>query len=299
MNVTANQVWAIESDLPDEWLGCLGCGITTGLGSIFHVAKVQPGQSVAVVGLGHLGQWMVQAAKVAGARKIIAVDPIAYRRELAGTLGATHVVDPSAEDSIAAVQGLTEGRGADVVMEAATLVSATRDAVLMSRRAGTVVLSSVQKADAEVTLPQVAISVQSRAIISTQNGNVRMRADLPRFIRMMEEGIVTAEPIVTTKYALDDINDALHASDEKRDLSGVIVPGLAKTEVLSRVERGGCVARAAAASAATSRSRCSAAARPRRAARRARCPSSAPAARSAGRRRRDAQAARALEHDER
>jgi S-(hydroxymethyl)glutathione dehydrogenase / alcohol dehydrogenase len=236
MNVTANQVWAVESDLPDEWLGCLGCGITTGLGSIFHVAKVQPGQSVAIVGLGHLGQWMTQAAKVAGARTIIAVDPIAYRRELAGSLGATHVVDPSAEDSIAAVQELTEGRGADVVMEAATVTDAVRDAVLMSRRAGTVVLSSVQSATAEVTLPQVAIGVQSRAIISTQNGNVRMRADLPRFIRMMEDGIVTAEPIVTTRYALDDINEALHASDEKRDLSGVIVPGLAQTEVLSRFD---------------------------------------------------------------
>jgi S-(hydroxymethyl)glutathione dehydrogenase/alcohol dehydrogenase len=236
MNVTATQVWAIESDLPDEVLGCMGCGITTGLGSVFHVAKVQPGQSVAVVGLGHLGQWMVQAARVAGARTIIGVDPIAYRRELAGTLGATHVVDPSTEDSIAAVQALTEGRGADVVMEAATVTPATRDAVLMSRRAGTVVLSSVQSATAEVTLPQVAISVQSRAIISTQNGNVRMRADIPRFARMIEDGILTAEPIITTRYALDDINEALHASDEKRDLSGVIVPGLAKTEVISRVD---------------------------------------------------------------
>jgi S-(hydroxymethyl)glutathione dehydrogenase/alcohol dehydrogenase len=234
MNVTANQVWPIESDLPDEVLGCMGCGITTGLGSVFHVAKVQPGQSVAVVGLGHLGQWMVQAAKVANARTIIAVDPIAYRRELAGALGATHVVDPSAEDSVAAVQRLTEGRGADVVLEAATLTSAVRDAVLMSRRAGTVVLSSVQSGTAEVTLPQVAIAVQSRAIISTQNGNVRMRADLPRFARMIEDGLLTADPIVTTKYALDDINEALHASDEKRDLSGVIVPGLKETEVISR-----------------------------------------------------------------
>jgi S-(hydroxymethyl)glutathione dehydrogenase/alcohol dehydrogenase len=234
MNVTANQVWAIESDLPDEWLGCLGCGITTGLGSVFHVAKVQPGQSVAVVGLGHLGLWMTQAAKVAGARKIIAVDPIGWRRELAGELGATHTVDPSAEDSVAAVQKLTEGRGADVVMEAATVTDAVREAVLMSRRAGTVVLSSVQSATAEVTLPQAFIAVMSRAIISTQNGNVHMGGDLPRFIKMMEDGVVTAEPIVTTRYSLDDINDALHASDEKRDLSGVIVPSLQQTEVISR-----------------------------------------------------------------
>ncbi len=224
MNVTANQVFPVESDLPDEWLGLLGCGITTGLGSVFNVAKVQAGSSVAVVGLGHLGQWMVQAAKLAGARTIIAVDPLVARRELAGTLGATDLVDPSVDDPVEQVKTLTEGRGADYVLEAATLATAQTQAILMSRRAGTVVLTSVERADATVTVPQVAIAVQSRAILSAQNGNVRMRHDLPRFIRMLEDGWVTAEPIITRRYTLDEINEALHASDEKRDLSGVIVP---------------------------------------------------------------------------
>jgi Zn-dependent alcohol dehydrogenase len=224
MNVTANQVFPVETDLPDEWLSLLGCGITTGLGAVFNVAKVQAGSSIAVVGLGHLGQWMVQAAKLAAARRIIAVDPIAERRELAGTLGATDLVDPATEDAIAQVRHLTEGRGADFVLEAATLASAQTEAILMSRRAGTVVLTSVERADATVTVPQVAIAVQSRAILSAQNGNVRMRQDLPRFIRMLEDGWITAEPIVTRRYSLDEINDALHASAEKRDLSGVIVP---------------------------------------------------------------------------
>jgi S-(hydroxymethyl)glutathione dehydrogenase/alcohol dehydrogenase len=221
MNVTANQVFPVQSDLPDEWLSLLGCGITTGLGAVFNVAKVQPGSSVAVVGLGHLGQWMVQAAKLAAARSIIAVDPLAERRELAAGLGATHLVDPGQDDPVVQVQALTEGRGADYVLEAAT---AQTQAILMSRRAGTVVLTSVERADATVTVPQVAISVQSRAILSAQNGNVRMRHDLPRFIRMMEDGLVTAEPIITSRYSLDEINDALHASADKRDLSGVIVP---------------------------------------------------------------------------
>jgi S-(hydroxymethyl)glutathione dehydrogenase / alcohol dehydrogenase len=224
MNVTANQVFPIESDLPDDWLSLLGCGITTGLGAVLNVAKVQAGSSVAVVGLGHLGLWMVQAAKIAHARRIIAVDPIAERRALAGTLGATDLVDPSAGDAVAQVKRLTEGRGADYVLEAATLASAQTEAILMSRRAGTVILSSVESADATVTVSQVAIAVQSRAILSTQNGNVRMRHDLPRFIRMMEDGLITAAPIITRHYALDEINDALHASAEKRDLSGVIVP---------------------------------------------------------------------------
>lgn len=224
MNVTASQVFPVESDLPDEWLSLLGCGITSGLGAVFNVAGVEAGSSVAVVGLGHLGQWMVQGARVAGARRIIAVDPIAERRELAGTLGATDLVDPAADDPVAQVQALTEGRGADYVLEAATLASAQTQAILMSRRAGTVVLTSVERGDATVTVPQVAIAVQSRAILSCQNGNCRMRRDLPRFIRMMEDGWVTPEPIITRRYTLDEINEALHASAEKRDLSGVIVP---------------------------------------------------------------------------
>jgi S-(hydroxymethyl)glutathione dehydrogenase/alcohol dehydrogenase len=224
MNVTANQVFPVETDLPDEWLSLLGCGITTGLGSVFNVARVQPGSSVAVVGLGHLGLWMVQAAKLAAARRIIAVDPISQRRELAGALGATDLVDPAADDPVAQVQALTAGRGADYVLEAATLASAQAQAIMMSRRAATVVLTSVERGDATVTIPQVPIAVQGRAILSAQNGNVRMRADLPRFIRMMEDGWVTPEPIITTRYSLDGINDALAASVEKRDLSGVIIP---------------------------------------------------------------------------
>src|SRR5579862_3250286 len=226
MNVTASQVFPVESDLPDEWLSLLGCGITTGLGAVFNVARVQAGSSVAVLGLGHLGQWMVQAAKLARARTIIAVDPIASRRELAGTLGATDLLDPDADDPVEQVRRLTGGRGADYVLEAATLASAQTQAILSSRRAGTVVLTSVERADATVTVPQVAIAVQSRAILSAQNGNCRMRHDLPRFIRMMEDGWVTPEPIITSRYPLDAINDALLASIEKRDLSGVIVPRL-------------------------------------------------------------------------
>jgi S-(hydroxymethyl)glutathione dehydrogenase/alcohol dehydrogenase len=163
---------------------------------------------------------------VAGARQIVAVDPIAERRELAGTLGASHIVDPSAEDAVEAVKKLTGGRGADYVLEAATIPVAQAQAVSMSRRGGTIVVTSIATAASTVTLPQVIVAAQSRRILSAQNGNCRMRHDLPRFIRMMEDGLVTAEPIITGRYRLDEIDDALQASAEKRDLSGVIVPSL-------------------------------------------------------------------------
>jgi len=227
MNVTAHQVFPVQTDLPDEWLSLLGCGITTGVGAVHNVAKVQAGSSVAIFGLGHLGQWMVQAARIANARQIIAVDPIAERRELAGRFGATDLVDPDADDPVAQVKALTDGRGADYAMEAATLASVYPLTIRAARRAGTVVLTSVERGDAVVTVPQLAMSVEGRAILGAQNGNVRMRRDLPRFIAMMEDGWLDPEPIITTRYPLDRIDDALHASADKRDLSGVIVPSLA------------------------------------------------------------------------
>jgi S-(hydroxymethyl)glutathione dehydrogenase/alcohol dehydrogenase len=227
MNVTAHQVFPVQTDLPDEWLSLLGCGITTGVGSVHNVARVQAGSSVAIFGLGHLGQWMVQAARLANPRTIIAVDPIAERRELAGRFGATDLVDPAADDPVEQVKALTGGRGADYTLEAATLASVYPLAIRAARRAGTVVLTSVERGDSVVTVPQLAMSVEGRAILGAQNGNVRMRHDLPRFIRMMEDGWLDPEPIITTRYPLDRIDDALHASADKRDLSGVIVPGLA------------------------------------------------------------------------
>jgi S-(hydroxymethyl)glutathione dehydrogenase/alcohol dehydrogenase len=218
MNVTANQVWAIESDLPDEWLGCLGCGITTGLGSVFHVAKVQPGQSVAIVGLGHLGQWMTQAAKVAGARTIIAVDPIAYRRELAGTLGATHVVDPSAEDSIAAVQKLTEGRGADVAIEALGIQETFENCLKAVRPAGMVSSLGVYGDKLTIPLEPFVYGIGDIDIRTTLCPGGKKR--LMNLMALVKNGRLDLQQLITHRFALDDIEDAYQLFSNQED--GVI-----------------------------------------------------------------------------
>ena len=184
---------------------------------------MQPGDSVAVVGCGHLGLWAVQAAKLAGAARIIAVEPLADRRALAGELGATDLVDPSLQDAVAAVKSATAGRGADVVIEAAGAPAAQRLALEISRRAGTVVYSGVDHGAAEVTLPQIPLAVQSRQLVSTQNGNVRMRRDLPRYIGLLERGLLDAAADHHLPYPLEEINLALKNSEAKDDLSGVIV----------------------------------------------------------------------------
>jgi S-(hydroxymethyl)glutathione dehydrogenase/alcohol dehydrogenase len=223
MNISKNQAFPIESDLPSDVLSLLGCGITTGVGAVFNVAEVKPGESVAVVGLGHLGQWMVQAARLAGAATIIGVDPVAGRREVAGRLGATHLVDPEAEDAESVVKALTGGRGADTVLEAAGWPAAQRLSLLLSRRAGTVVYSGLLGLGKEVSLPQAALAVQSRRLVSTQNGNVRMRRDLQRYTELLERGLLDAAEIITGRYPLDEVNTALRKAEALENLTGVIV----------------------------------------------------------------------------
>jgi S-(hydroxymethyl)glutathione dehydrogenase/alcohol dehydrogenase len=224
MNVTANQAFPLHTDLPDDVLSLLGCGITSGVGAVFNVAEVKPGRSVAIFGTGHLGLWMIQGARIAGAGRIIAVEPLAHRREMAGELGATDLVDPVDGDPIEQVRALTGGRGADYVLEAAGPAKAQEQALPAARRAGTVVLTGVERLGATVTYPQMALALQGRRLLSCQNGNVRMRRDLPLFVSMLEDGRLDATAIITARYGLDEINDALAASAEKRDLTGVIVP---------------------------------------------------------------------------
>ncbi|MFT4468876.1 zinc-binding dehydrogenase [Arthrobacter sulfonylureivorans] len=216
-----NQIWKLESDLPASQLSLLGCGITTGHGAVFNVAQVQPGQSVAVVGLGHLGQWMIQSARVAGAGTIIGLDLVPGRRALALQLGATHALDPADGDPVEQVKALTGGRGVDVALEAAGPEQAVQQAVMMSRRAGTVVLTGVQQFQAEVSLPQLALAIQGRKIIGCQNGQSVLGRDIPRCVELMESERYLAAPIVTAEYALSEVNEAMYASGELRDLSGV------------------------------------------------------------------------------
>ena len=167
---------------------------------------------------------MIQGARLAGAGRIIAVEPIARRREMAGRLGATDLVDPADGDPVEQVRALTGGRGADYVLEAAGMTAAQEQALTTARRAGTIVLTGVERLGATITYPQFELALQGRRVLSCQNGNVRMRRDLPLFVGMLEDGRLDADPIITTRYPLDGINEALAASAEKRDLTGVIVP---------------------------------------------------------------------------
>lgn len=226
MNVSQNQVWALDTDLPDEVLSMFGCGITTGLGAVMTTAQVQRGESVVVVGAGQVGLWAIQGARLAGANPLIVIEPLAHRHELAGRLGADIVLDPNSDDVIGKVRQLTGGRGADHVIETAGPAEAQTLAVDVSRRAGTIVLTGVKKLGTTVELNQIRIAPDGRRILGCQNGNVKMGRDIPRFARWIEDGTLVWEPIVTRRYGLKEINEAMANSRDHVDLCGVIVPSL-------------------------------------------------------------------------
>jgi S-(hydroxymethyl)glutathione dehydrogenase / alcohol dehydrogenase len=224
MSADSRQVVPVDTTLSDVELGLLGCGVTTGLGSVFNVARVVPGSDVAVVGCGQLGLWMIQAARLAGAGQVIASDPDAARRELALRAGATTAIDPSAADPVEQVRELTGGHGVTYALEAAGPAVAQRQAILMSHRGGTAVLTGCEPLGAELVLPQVPMALHGRTVVSSQNGRVRMHSDIPRYVRMLEDGRLDASFIVTGEYSLAQINEAIADSRDHRSVSGVIVP---------------------------------------------------------------------------
>jgi len=217
-------VVAVDSNLADEHLCLLGCGAMSGLGAVLNIARVEPGSSVAVVGTGHLGLWMVQAARAASAGRILAVEPRAERRAIAGELGATDLVDPADGDPVEQVKELTEGRGADYVFEAAGPPQAMQEAFAMTRPAGTFVPAGWTTLSATVTLSAVDFAIGARRILSCQYGGATIHRDVPRFARMMEEGVVEASPIVSRLFPLEEINEAFRAADAREVLTGVVVP---------------------------------------------------------------------------
>jgi S-(hydroxymethyl)glutathione dehydrogenase / alcohol dehydrogenase len=227
MNVRDIGVVAVDTTLPDEQLCLLGCGVTSGLGAVFNLAEVEPGSSVAVVGCGHLGLWMIQAARVPGATQIIAIEPQAERRALAGEVGATDLVDPADGDPVEQVQALTGGRGADCTLEAAGSSQAMEQAFSMTRRAGTFVPTGMEKLEATVTLPAIEFAVGSRRIHGCQYGGARIRRDIPRFAKMLETGLIDAGPIVSRRFSLDEVNEAFRAAEAREVITGIVEPSSA------------------------------------------------------------------------
>lgn len=213
----------VETDLPDEQLALIGCGVTTGVGAALNTARVTPGSTVVVIGCGGVGQAVIQGARIAGASRVIAVDPVAMKRDMALTLGATDVIDPGAGDPVGQVQALTGGRGADYAFEVIGTPETITQAFNSARAGGTAVAVGVPRFDQQVTIPSMPLVLQEKKLIGSVYGSAQVRRDFPRLIGLVEQGKLDLDHMVSKTFPLEKINDSFDAMKAGEVIRSVIV----------------------------------------------------------------------------
>lgn len=206
MLVHENAVVAIPSDMPMDRAALLGCGVTTGVGAVVNSARVTAGETVVVIGCGGVGLNAVQGARIAGAGRIIAVDRIREKLDLAVKFGATDVVDATGADPVQAVVDLTAG-GAHHVIEAIGRKETAEQAFAMLAPGGTATLVGMIPVGTTIELPGVDFLAERR-IQGSQMGSNRFRIDIPRYAQMYLGGSLLLDELISARIRLDEINDA-------------------------------------------------------------------------------------------
>ena len=195
----------IDPEMPLDKAALIGCGVTTGLGAVFRTARIEPGSTVAVIGCGGIGLSAVQGARIAGANKIIAVDMVASKLELAQTMGATHVVDASAGNPVEQVKELTDG-GVHNSFEAVGLKETAEQSFNMLRKGGQATVIGMIPIGTTVEVHGVEF-LYEKTLTGSNMGSNQFRTDMPRFVEMYLDGRLLLDEMVSQTIELEQIND--------------------------------------------------------------------------------------------
>jgi S-(hydroxymethyl)glutathione dehydrogenase/alcohol dehydrogenase len=221
MLVHEHAIVKIRKDMPLDRAALIGCGVTTGVGAVFNTAKVEPGSTVAVIGCGGIGLNCIQGAAIAGAARVIAVDRIQEKLQLAKTFGATDLVDASAGNAVQQVQEMTGG-GVQYSFEAIGLKATAEEAFAMLRRGGTATVIGMIPIGQNVEIPGFELLYEKRLQGSNMGSN-RFRVDMPRFIDLYMDGRLKLDELVSQRIALHDVNEGFEAMKAGSVARSVIV----------------------------------------------------------------------------
>jgi alcohol dehydrogenase len=195
----------VDPALPFDVAALFGCAVLTGVGAVLHSARVAPGDSVAIFGLGGVGLAALLGARVAGAGTIVAVDVVPAKLERARELGATHAV-PAGPDAVEAVRDLTGG-GATHVVETAGSARVLADAYAATRRGGTTVTVGLPHPEQQFSIPAVSLVAEERTLRGSYLGSSVPARDIPRFVALHLAGQLPVEHLLTHRLALDELNE--------------------------------------------------------------------------------------------
>ncbi|MEU0466568.1 MULTISPECIES: S-(hydroxymethyl)mycothiol dehydrogenase [Amycolatopsis] len=221
--VHAGQCTKVDPAADPAVAGLLGCGVMAGLGAAVNTGAVSRGDSVAVIGCGGVGDAAIAGARLAGANKIIAVDRDAKKLEWATELGATHTVNATETDVVEAVQALTGGFGADVVIDAVGRPETWKQAFYARDLAGTVVLVGVPTPDMRLEMPLLDFFSRGGALKSSWYGDCLPERDFPVLVDLYLQGRLPLDKFVTERIGLDDVEKAFHTMHAGEVLRSVVV----------------------------------------------------------------------------
>ncbi|MBD3729527.1 MAG: Zn-dependent alcohol dehydrogenase [Sphingomonadales bacterium] len=212
---------AIDPDMPLDRAAVIGCAVTTGAGAVFNACNVTPGEDVAVVGCGGVGLATINAARIAGAGRIIALDPMPEKRELAMKLGATHALDAADPDTRGKVLEMTRG-GVHHAIEAVGRQASADMAVGLLRRGGTATILGMMPLDSKVGLSAIDL-LGDKKVQGALMGRNRFPVDLPRLVAFYLSGKLDLDTIIAERISLDQVNEGFDKMRAGHSARSVIV----------------------------------------------------------------------------
>ena len=216
----------IEKDVPLEKACLLGCGVVTGWGAAVYAADVAPGDTVVVVGVGGIGANAIQGARLAGAKRIVAIDPVEFKREKAMEFGATHTASSMAE-ALPLLQDLTWGTMANKVIMTMGVGNGQMigEAMALAAKRGRVVVTNIHPAfemgGANMSL--LDLTLMEKQLVGSLFGSGNPRADIPKLLGLYREGQLDLDGLVTKTYTLEDINEGYQDMRDGKNIRGVLI----------------------------------------------------------------------------
>ncbi|NHZ71520.1 MAG: alcohol dehydrogenase catalytic domain-containing protein [Aquificales bacterium] len=221
--VDQSQAVTLPPEMPLDSASLLSCGVITGMGAVVNTAQVTLGSSVVVIGTGGVGLNSVQGARLSGAQPIIAIDLIDSKLDAAKLFGATHGINSAEENAREAIYHLTGGRGADFVFVTVGSAAAMEQGLAYLRRGGSLVLVGMPPSGVKMAVEVINFAYHNQQILGSRMGSTRLSVDIPKWVALYQQGRLKLDELITARYPLEEINEAIAAVKRGDALRNVII----------------------------------------------------------------------------
>ena len=221
--VDASQLAPIPKDIPLDSAAVLSCGVITGFGAVVNTAQIASGSSVVVIGTGGVGLNSVQGAAIAGAESVIALDLSDAKLEAAKKFGATHTVNVGRENARKSVKSMTGGRGADYVFVTVGAKSALEQGFKLLCKGGTLVIVGMTANGVKIEFDSCKFASVEQRMLGSKMGSTRLTIDIPRYISLYQQKRLKLDELISGRYPLEKINEAIADVTKGDALRNVII----------------------------------------------------------------------------